>query len=48
VSAAWTSTLIRVDIEELDRVLSFVAGEVSVMTVGHCQADAHVAGEIEG
>jgi len=41
-STAWTSTLIRVDIEEFDRVLSFVAGEVSVMAVDHRQACAHV------
>jgi hypothetical protein len=47
-STVWTPTLIRVDVEEVDRVLSSVTGEVSVMAVDHCQARAHVPGKVEG
>ena len=47
-STPWTSPLIGVDVQELDGVLSSVAGEVAVVAVDHCQARAHVAGEVEG
>src|SRR6266498_2921125 len=35
-------------VEELDRVLASVAGEVAVMAVDHRQASPHVARELEG
>ncbi len=35
-------------VEELDGVLSSVAGEVAVVAVDHGQAGAHVSGQIEG
>jgi hypothetical protein len=35
-------------VEELDRVLAFVAGEVAVGAVDHGQTGAHVAREVEG
>ncbi len=35
-------------VEQADRVLASVAGEVAVMAVDHGQAGAHVAGEVEG
>ena len=35
-------------VEEVDRVLAAVAGEVPVVAVDHGQAGAHVAGELEG
>src|SRR5437763_3732301 len=35
-------------IEELDRVLASVAGEVAVVAVDHGQAGAHLAREVEG
>jgi hypothetical protein len=35
-------------VEELDRVLAAVAGEVTVVAVDHRQAGTHVAGEIKG
>jgi hypothetical protein len=35
-------------IEEPDRMLAAVSGEVAVMPIDHGQAGAHVAGEIEG
>src|SRR5438445_5288972 len=35
-------------VEELDGVLASVPSEVAVVTVDHCQAGAHVAGEVEG
>jgi hypothetical protein len=34
-------------VEQLDGVLASVTGEVAVLTVDHCQARAHVAGEVE-
>jgi hypothetical protein len=37
-----------VRVEELDRVVAAVAGEVAVVAVDHRQAGAHVAGEVEG
>jgi hypothetical protein len=39
---------VRVVVEEPDRVLASVAGEVAVVPVDHGQAGAHVAGEVEG
>ena len=35
-------------VEQADRVLASVAGEVAVVAVDHGQAGAHVAGELEG
>src|SRR5438552_10373164 len=35
-------------VEQADRMLASVAGEVALMTVDHGQAGAHVAGEVEG
>jgi hypothetical protein len=35
-------------VEQPDRVLAAVAGEVAVVAVDHGQAGAHVAGELEG
>jgi hypothetical protein len=35
-------------VEQADRMLASVAGEVTVMSVDHRQAGAHVAGEVEG
>ena len=35
-------------VEQADRVLASVAGEVAVVAVDHGQAGAHVAGEVEG
>jgi hypothetical protein len=35
-------------VEQADRVLASVAGEVAVVPVDHGQAGAHVAGEVEG
>jgi uncharacterized protein YcfJ len=35
-------------VEEANRVLAAVAGEVAVVAVDHGQAVAHVAGELEG
>jgi hypothetical protein len=35
-------------VEQVDRVLAAVAGEVAVMAIDHRQAGAHVAGEVEG
>jgi len=37
-----------VAVEEADRVLAAVAGEVAVVAVDHGQACAHLAGEVEG
>ena len=36
-----------VAVEEVDRVVSSVAGEMAVVAVDHGQAGAHVAGELE-
>jgi hypothetical protein len=38
----------RVAVEEVDRVVASIAREVPVVAVDHCQAGAHVAGEVEG
>src|SRR4029450_3718537 len=35
-------------VEQLNRVLAAVAGQVAVVAVDHGQAGAHVAGELEG
>jgi hypothetical protein len=35
-------------VEQADRVLAAVAGEMAVVAVDHGQACAHVAGEVEG
>ena len=35
-------------VEQGDRELAAVFGEVAVVAVDHCQAGAHVAGEVEG
>jgi len=35
-------------VEQADRLLAAVAGEVAVVAVDHGQARAHVAGELEG
>jgi hypothetical protein len=35
-------------VQEVDRVVSSVAGEMAVVAFDHGQAGAHVAGEIEG
>jgi hypothetical protein len=35
-------------VEQADRVLAAVAGEMAVVAVDHGQARAHVAGEVEG
>ena len=35
-------------VQEVDRVVASVAGEMPVVAVDHCQAGAHIAGEIEG
>jgi hypothetical protein len=35
-------------VEQADRVLASIAGEVAVVAVDHGQAGAHVAGEVEG
>ncbi len=37
-----------VGVQEGDRVVASVAGEMPVMAVNHGQAGAHVTGEIEG
>jgi hypothetical protein len=37
-----------VAVEELDRVVASVAGEMAVVAVDPGQAGAHIAGEIEG
>jgi hypothetical protein len=37
-----------VGVEEGDRVLAAVLGEVAVVAVDHGQAGAHVAGQVEG
>jgi hypothetical protein len=35
-------------VEELDRVLVSISGEVAVVAFDHRQADSHVTGEVEG
>jgi hypothetical protein len=35
-------------VEQSDRVLAAIFGEVAVVAVDHGQAGAHVAGEVEG
>src|SRR5215207_1209880 len=35
-------------VEELDRVLASVSGEVAVVAIDHGQAGSHVTGEVEG
>ena len=35
-------------VEQGDRVLAAIFGEVAVVAVDHCQAGAHVAGKVDG